>query len=612
MSFQDLHRYYGLGRPHPDGRGTWSTTDASTCPTSQCLGKRFLHRLGRNPSTLRERGVFPLPKRLSQLKREYTPLTQGARRRVAKRLHFRNRLVVALATLALVSAAAADDSDSIREDRYKAPENWLTYDRDNTGQRYSPLDQINVSNVGALVPKWAFQFVPIPLRTEPTPLVRDGVMYLPIDGLVAHALDAKTGRELWRYEYAHGDRGAPIRSWSRGFALSGERLFMGTYDCHLVALDARTGTQLWRSFIDEPNCFGAPGAPIVARNRVIIGTTGGDSARFRGGIHGFDAETGEPAWRFMTVPEPGQPGSETWPDNDSWKAGGGAAWHSGTYDPELNLIYWTTGNAGPKDFDGRDREGDNLYTASLLALNGDTGERVWHFQFNPHDEHDWDGNQTPMLLNADWEGKPRKLLMQAARNSFFYVLDRETGEMLLAEPFAKQSWAERIMPDGRPVFAENSLPSQKGNLVCPDIHGGTNWQAPSYNPETDLFYVAARDACGMFYRTGSSIAHEEREERQFIRALNYRTGKLVWEIAFEGDEAQQASFAGTMSTGGGLLFFSSRIGNFIAADAKTGELLWHFNTGGSIRTSPITYSVDGRQYVSITHKNGVIVFGLHQ
>ncbi len=519
---------------------------------------------------------------------------------------------MALATLALVSAAAADDSDSIREDRYKAPENWLTYDRDNTGQRYSPLDQINVSNVGALVPKWAFQFVPIPLRTEPTPLVRDGVMYLPIDGLVAHALDAKTGRELWRYEYAHGDRGAPIRSWSRGFALSGERLFMGTYDCHLVALDARTGTQLWRSFIDEPNCFGAPGAPIVARNRVIIGTTGGDSARFRGGIHGFDAETGEPAWRFMTVPEPGQPGSETWPDNDSWKAGGGAAWHSGTYDPELNLIYWTTGNAGPKDFDGRDREGDNLYTASLLALNGDTGERVWHFQFNPHDEHDWDGNQTPMLLNADWEGKPRKLLMQAARNSFFYVLDRETGEMLLAEPFAKQSWAERIMPDGRSVFAENSLPSQKGNLVCPDIHGGTNWQAPSYNPATDLFYVAARDACGMFYRTGSSIAHEEREERQFIRALNYRTGKLVWEIAFEGDEAQQASFAGTMSTGGGLLFFSSRIGNFIAADAKTGELLWHFNTGGSIRTSPITYSVDGRQYVSITHKNGVIVFGLHQ
>ena len=287
-------------------------------------------------------------------------------------------------------------------------------------------------------------------------------------------------------------------------------------------------------------------------------------------------------------------------------------WHSGTYDPELNLIYWTTGNAGPKDFDGRDREGDNLYTASLLALNGDTGERVWHFQFNPHDEHDWDGNQTPMLLNADWEGKPRKLLMQAARNSFFYVLDRETGEMLLAEPFAKQSWAERIMPDGRSVFAENSLPSQKGNLVCPDIHGGTNWQAPSYNPATDLFYVAARDACGMFYRTGSSIAHEEREERQFIRALNYRTGKLVWEIAFEGDEAQQASFAGTMSTGGGLLFFSSRIGNFIAADAKTGELLWHFNTGGSIRTSPITYSVDGRQYVSITHKNGVIVFGLHQ
>ncbi len=523
-------------------------------------------------------------------------------------------LVGILAIATGFTLASAADPDTLREDRYQLPENWLSYDRDNTGQRYSPLGEITVKNIDDLVLKWSFQFVPVPQRTEPTPLVRDGVMYVPLGGLIAHALDAKTGRDLWRYEYTHEGTGDEHpRSWSRGFALSGNRLFLGTFDCHAVALDTRTGNELWRSLVtDDQNCFAVTAAPFVVRNRVVLGTRGGDSGRLRGALHAFDTETGERVWRFYTVPAPGEPGSKTWPDNDSWKAGGGAPWTTGTYDPALNLLYWTTGNPGPKDFDGRDREGDNLYTASVLALNPDDGKLAWHFQFTPHDEHDWDGNQTPMLVDADWDGKPRKLLLQAGRNGFFYVLDRTNGKMLLAEPFAKQNWAERIAPDGRPVVIDGSAPSTKGSLVCPDIHGGTNWQSPSFNPRTQLFYVAARDGCGMYYRTGFSINHREIEAKQFLRAIDFRTGKTRWEIPFLGDAAHKVSFAGTMSTAGGLVFFSSRVGNFMAADAETGKMLWHFNTGGTIRSSPMTYSIDGEQYVAIASKNGVLVFGLHR
>lgn len=516
-------------------------------------------------------------------------------------------------TLACAAAAFAADPDTLREERYRSPENWLSHDRDNSGQRFSPLDEINVSNAKNLVVKWAFQFAPVPQRTEATPLVRDGVMYVPIGGLVAHALDARTGRSLWRYEYIHeasGDGHPP--NWSRGFGLSGERLYLGTFDCRVVALDARTGSELWRSLLtDEQACFGATGAAFVVHNRVLLGTRGGDTGLLRGALHAFDTETGERVWRFYTVPAPGEPGSETWPDTDAWKTGGGAPWTTGTYDPNLNLLYWTTGNPGPKDFDGRDREGDNLYTASLLAMDPDNGKLAWHFQFTPHDEHDWDANQTPVLVDADWRGEPRKLLLQASRNGFFYVLDRTDGELLLAEPFAKQTWAKGIAPDGRPLLEADSPPSTKGSLVCPDIHGGTNWQAPSYNPLTELFYVAARDACGIYYRTGHSINHQELQQQQLVRAIDFRSGEIRWEFPFLGDEAQQVSFAGTMTTAGGLVFFASRVGNFIAADAKTGKLLWRFNTGGSIRASPMTYSYAGRQYVAITTKNGVFVFGLH-
>ena len=526
------------------------------------------------------------------------------------------RLAAAVAALSLLcpAAPAADFGGAPREERHRAPDNWLSYDRDNTGQRFSPLDQVNTSNVRDLVVQWAYQFHPVPLRSEVTPLVRDGVMYATAGGTMAFALDAVTGRSLWRYDYPSEARqaGRPP-NWNRGFAISGQRLYMGTVDCHVLALDARTGSLLWKSRItQEQPCFGATSAPLIVRNRVLMGVRGGDSGRLRGFLDAFDSETGERAWRFYTVPAPGDPGSETWPDTDVWQGGGAAPWTTGTYDPELDLLYWPTGNPGPKDFDGRNREGDNLYSASVLALRPDDGELVWHFQFTPHDEHDWDANETPVLADAEWNGGSRKLLLQANRNAFFYVLDRATGEFLLAKPFAKQTWAEGISPEGRPILVPDAIPSLQGSLACPDIHGGANWHAPSYNPGTGLMYVTARDGCGVYYRTGHSIDHDLKPAQQFVRAIDIQDGSIRWEIPFLGDEAQEINHAGTMTTGGGLVFFSSRVGNFAAADARTGDLLWRFNTGGSIRASPMTYSYRGRQYVAIVSKNGVFAFALHR
>ncbi len=509
---------------------------------------------------------------------------------------------------------AAERYGAVREERYRPPENWLSYDRDNTAQRYSPLDQIDRENVRDLVVRWVFQFQPVPLRSEATPLVRDGVMYTTVGGTGAFALDATTGRPLWRYDYpfeSGGQRRPP--NWNRGFAISGNRLYMGTIDCHILALDARSGHMLWKYLLtDQQPCFGSTSAPLVVRNRVLSGVRGGDSGRLRGFLDAIDAETGKRAWRFHTIPAPGDPGSETWPDTDVWKVGGGAPWTTGTYDPELDLLYWPTGNPGPKDFDGRDRIGDNLFTTSVIALRPDSGELVWHYQFTPHDEHDWDANETPVLADAEWNGRRRRLLLQANRNAFFYVLDRTNGEFLLGAPFAKQTWAQGISSEGRPILIDEAAPSTAGSLACPDIHGGTNWHAPSYNPAAGLLYVSARDGCGVYFRTGHSIDHDLAGARQFVRAIDIRDGSIRWEVPFLGDEAQEINHAGTMATAGGLVFFSSRVGNFIAADALTGEILWHFNTGGTIRASPMTYAYRGRQYVAIASKNGIFVFGIHR
>ena len=512
------------------------------------------------------------------------------------------------------SALTPIASGQPREERYRNPANWLSYDRDNTGQRHSDLRHINRGNVSRLVPKWMFQYSPQQTRSEATPLVRDGIMYLTAGGMRAYAIDAATGRSIWRFDYPF-ERGTERQNpnASRGFGLSGNRLFLPTPDCHLVSLDSRNGAMLWRSAVtaDQP-CFGSTGAPFVVKNRVLIGIRGGDTGRVRGYLDAFNAETGAREWRLHTIPAPGEPGSETWPDNDSWKAGGGATWTTGTYDPELDLLFWTTGNPGPKDFDGRDREGDNLYTASLLALRPDTGELAWHFQYTPHDEHDWDANQTPVLVDMDWDGRRRKLLVHPNRNAILYVLDRETGDFLRGTTFAKQNWLDRLTPEGRPIRKPEATPSPTGALTCPDIHGGTNWQSPTFHPGTGSLYVMSRDACGVYFRTGHSVDHLETGAENFLRAIELSTGKISWEIPMYGVENREVMFAGAMSTAGGLVFFGSRGGNFMAADADTGEMLWHFNTGGTIRASPITFEADGKQYVAITTKSGVFAFGLFE
>ena len=517
-----------------------------------------------------------------------------------------------LLALAIGCGVAALASAQPIEERYKDQSNWLTYDRDNTGRRYSELKQIHRGNVSQLVPKWMHQYSPPQLRSEATPLVRDGIMYLTAGSVRAFAIDATTGTTLWRFDYPYYESaGSDNPTWSRGFGLSGNRLYMGAADCHLIALDSRSGALLWRSPVvgDQP-CFGLTGAPIITKDRVIVGIRGGDTGRVRGFIDALNNETGERVWRFYTVPAPGEPGSETWPDTDVWKVGGGASWTSGTYDPELDLLYWPTGNPGPKDFDGRDREGDNLYTASLLALRPDNGSLAWHFQFTPHDEHDWDANQTPVLIDHEWDGKRRKLLAHPNRNGFLYLLDRESGRFLRGTELAKQTWSDGFTVEGRPLARPAAAPSPTGALVCPDIHGGTNWQSPSYHPETGLLYVMSRDACGVYYRTGHSIDHVETGADNFLRAIELSTGEIKWEIPIPGAENREVSFAGAMATAGGIVFFGSRAGTFMAADAVTGELLWHFNTGGTIRASPITFTADGRQYVAITTKGGVLAFGL--
>ena len=510
--------------------------------------------------------------------------------------------------LALVVSSAS--AQTALEPRYEDPANWLSYDRDNTGQRYSALDQVTTENVGDLSMAWVYQFPRIPLRSEATPIVRDGVMYVTNGGADAMALDARTGRLLWRYERPTETQSQP--NWNRGFALSGNRLFMGTVDCYVIALDSRSGSLLWEAEVaDEHPCFGITAAPLVVKNLVLTGSRGGDTGLLRGYLDAYDTETGDRAWRYYTIPAPGDPGSETWPDTDVWKGGGGAPWTTGTYDPELDLVYMPTGNPGPLDFDGSNRPGDNLYTNSVIAIDPDGPTLKWHFQFTPHDEHDWDANATPVLVDAEWEGQPRKLLVQANRNAFFYVLDRETGEFLLGEPYARQTWADGLDKNGRPIVRENAAPSKLGSLVCPDIHGGANWHPVSYDPASELFFVSARDGCGKYYRTGHSIDYDLGEDvAQALRAIDIHTGEVKWEIPFLGDANKAINHSGSMTTAGGLAFFTSRIGRIIAANAETGEVLWNFNLGGSVRSGPMTYAVGDRQYVGIVSKNGVFVFAL--
>jgi alcohol dehydrogenase (cytochrome c) len=502
---------------------------------------------------------------------------------------------------------------------------WLTMHGDYSGQRHSPLAQITPANVSRLRPAWTFQAGALPLSRgwEGTPLVVDGTLYVTGNDNAAWAIDAATGREIWRYRrelpdnltYASGNR------TNRGFAILGNRLFMATLDAHVIALETDTGDLIWDvPFADYTQGFAATVAPLVVRDMVIIGNSGGDYPT-RGFVDAYDAATGAHRWRFYTIPGPGEPGSETWPNAEAMARGGGATWTTGTYDPEFDLVYWGTGNPNP-DYYGGDRLGDNLYTASLVALDAGTGELAWHFQFTPHDLHDWDANQIPVLAELEFDGAMRRVVMMANRNGFFYTFDRETGELLVGQPFTGTQWAREIDANGRPIVLADGFiaadDSGEGATCVPDLRGGTNFYPPSFDPARELFFVMARESCA-FYTAREDPVPDEPElfmsgtmrelpepRTSFLRALDPRTGDLVWEYPI-GDLNQ----AGVMSTASGLVFAGNIEGDLAAFDSETGERLWSYYTGAPIHgTAPLTYMWEGRQYVLIPSGSILLAFTL--
>jgi alcohol dehydrogenase (cytochrome c) len=495
------------------------------------------------------------------------------------------------------------------------PWNWLTYSGSYRSWRYSTLDQINSSNAENLTTTWVFQSASLG-QFETTPLVIDGVLYGTGQDNRAFALDARTGRPIWRYQRALPDKiQACCGMVNRGFAALGNRLFMATLDAHVISLDSKTGNVVWDvEAADYRSAYVFTLAPLVVKDKIIVGVAGGEYG-VRGFIDAYSAATGKRLWRFDAIPGPGEPAHETW-YGDSWKTGGAPAWLTGSYDPELNLIYWPTGNPAPSDY-GIERAGDNLYSNTMLALDADTGKLKWHFQFTPHDLHDYDATQIPVLVDAEWQGRRRNLLIQANRNGFLYVLDRTNGQFLSAKPFAQVTWATKIGDDGRPVVATGSEPTAEGARVCPGALGATNWFSPSYDPQTKLLYVASSVECDTFsaapqkYHEGhdflGSIYVPVKGEKTSgaMRALDPLTGEKKWEFPYSSPP-----WGGALSTAGNMVFGGDAEGNFIAFDAHTGKDLWHMQLGAAIYSSPITYSVDGRQYVAIPAGAALFAFAL--
>jgi alcohol dehydrogenase (cytochrome c) len=455
-------------------------------------------------------------------------------------------------------------------------------------------------------------------KFEATPLVIDGVMYVPLLNNDVFALDARTGREIWAYHRpsvlpAPPNLNGPI---SRGVAALNGRIYTATLDGCLVALDANTGVKLWETRAADPGQgYYFTGAPLAVKDKIIVGVSGGEYG-IRGFINAYDAAAGKRVWRFYTIPGPGEAGNDSW-RGETWKTGGGPAWLTGTFDPGLNLIYWRVGNPGP-DFYGKDREGDNLYTDSVVALDADTGKLRWHFQFTPHDVDDYDATIVPVLLDATFKGEKRKLLIEANRNGFYYVLDRENGKFLPAKHFVKVTWAKSISEDGRPIPFDDPKLLGDSRQVCPGLFGGTNWQSPSYSPRSGLFYFTRRNECrihipsAMPYKAGDqfwggsskSIPDGERAIGDLM-ALDPLTGQTKWRF-----QHFSASWAGVLSTAGGLVFSGDNEGHLIALNAQAGRLLWKCGLGGPIRSAPMAYSLQGKQYLTIASQSGIFTFAL--
>jgi alcohol dehydrogenase (cytochrome c) len=495
--------------------------------------------------------------------------------------------------------------------------NWTSYNGDYTGRRYSGLREINAGNVAQLRAAWVFH-PGNSQNLEVTPVVFHGIMFVTSANDV-FALDARTGRALWHYRrpISPGLLDDAAAHKNRGVAVWHDSVYVETDDGHLLCLDARSGGLRWDvEYADKAKHYGATSAPLVVKDSVIVGTSGGDSG-VRGFVAAYDAETGKLKWRFWTIPAPGEFGSSSWP-GDSYLHGGGTTWMPGTYDPELNTLYWTTSNAAP-DFVGDSRPGDDLYTACVLALDPVVGKLKWYFQFTPHDLYDYDANETPLLVDVEEDGTTQRLLVQANRNGFFYVLDRTNGKFLRATPFVdKLNWAKGVNASGRPILS-GRIPSVDGTYICPGIDGATNWFSPSYNPDTGLFYVIALESCNQFfakprdfvrgetyYNTGTKLAPDEHSQK-IVLALSVADGKAVWRYPQVG---AGESWGGTLTTAGRLVFFGDDAESLEAVDAATGRALWHFNTGQRFRASPMTYAVDGVQFVAVSAESDIFSFAL--
>ena len=498
---------------------------------------------------------------------------------------------------------------------------WPSYNGQLSGNRHSALNQINSGNVAQVVRKWTF---PIggPRALQMTPVVVGGVMYVTAVN-EAQALDARTGRAIWKFNRPQTPglvpTGDPASGINRGVAVLGDRVFLQTDHAHLLALRRATGELLWDvEMADHRQHYGATGAPLIVNDLVIAGISAGDEG-VRGFLDAYDASTGRRIWRFWTVPGRGEPRSETW-IGKALEHGCATTWLTGTYDPDARLLYWPTGNPCP-DYNGDERMGDNLYSSSVVALDPRTGTLRWHFQFTPHDLHDWDGNQPPVLIDASFRGRQRKLLVVGSRNGFFYVLDRLSGEFLMAEPFVKSlTWASGIGADGRPKLLPGYENSAEGTRTCPSQTGAANWASTAFNPATGLFYLMASEACAIFTKNsdwfelgksfygGSTKPAPVDGGGKFLRALDVQTGKLVWEVPKIGGSV---TGSGVLSTAGGVVFYGDNTGGaLVAVDARTGTRLWHFDTGEAWKASPMTYAIDGDQYIGVVAGSNVMVFGL--
>ena len=490
---------------------------------------------------------------------------------------------------------------------------WPTYNGNLNGNRYSVLDQVNLKTVSRLQLAWTYSLPFFGLET--TPLVFDGVMYVTGNNQV-YALSGKTGREIWRYsrpksttETIAGDARIGV---NRGVAVLGSRVFYITDNAHLLALNRLTGALLWDvDMPEEPQHYGGTAAPLIVGDLVIAGVSGGDQG-IRGFVAAYHAATGRLAWRHWTIPKPGEPGSETW-KGSALKFGGGSTWLTGTFDPEANVLYWGAGNPYP-DTDGDQRLGRNLYTDSVLALDPKTGDMLWYFQFTPHDLHDWDASEPIVLVDTEWKGTQRKLLLQANRNGFLYVLDRKTGKPLLASKLVDRlNWATEINDaDWTPELLPADQTSEQGVKTCPAVRGATNWYSTAYSPLTRLYYVMTVEDCSMYRKAQDGgygrVLDPADPPQKILRAFNIETGKTQWQLALPGQVNR--NYSGVLATAGGLVFFGGSDGGFSAADAGTGRYLWHFDTNQAFKASPMTYEIDGKQYIAIASGANILSFEL--